>query len=39
MWLHTLPWVMWKVVTCVEGYPDSGYYDTQWLTGLWSTQA
>jgi hypothetical protein len=21
-----------------RGYPDEGYYDTQWLTGLWSTQ-
>jgi hypothetical protein len=21
------------------GYPDEGYYDTCWLTGLWSTQA
>jgi hypothetical protein len=20
-------------------YPDEGYYDTHWLTGLWSTQA
>jgi len=35
----TLPWVTWEVVTGVEGYPDEGYYDTRWLTGLWSTQA
>ena len=21
------------------GYLDEGYYDTRWLTGLWSTQA
>jgi hypothetical protein len=20
------------------GYPDEGYYNTHWLTGLWSTQ-
>jgi len=24
---------LWRV------YPDRGYYDTSWLTGLWSTQA
>jgi hypothetical protein len=30
----TLPWVMWEAETDVEGY-----YDTRWLTGLWSTQA
>jgi hypothetical protein len=29
---------MWEVVTGMEGYPDEGYYDTRWLTGLWSTQ-
>ena len=23
----------------MEGYPDEGYYNTHWLTGLWSTQA
>jgi hypothetical protein len=23
----------------VEGNPDEGYYDTCWLTGLWSKQA
>jgi len=22
-----------------RGYPDDGYYDSRWLTGLWSTQA
>ena len=22
-----------------RGYPDEGYYDTRWLTGLWSTHA
>ena len=22
-----------------RGYPVEGYYDTHWLTGLWSTQA
>jgi hypothetical protein len=22
-----------------RGYPVEGYYDTSWLTGLWSTQA
>jgi len=22
-----------------RGYPVEGYYDTRWLTGLWSTQA
>jgi hypothetical protein len=22
-----------------RGYPDEGFYDTRWLTGLWSTQA
>jgi len=22
-----------------RGYPDEGYYDTRWLTVLWSTQA
>ena len=35
----TLPWIMWEAVTCVEGHPDEGYYDTRWLTGLWSIQA
>jgi hypothetical protein len=35
----TLPWVMWEVVTSVEGFPDESYNDTRWLTGLWSTQA
>ena len=34
----TLPWVTWEVVTGVEGYSDEGYYDTRWLTGLWSTR-
>ena len=23
----------------MEGHPVEGYYDTRWLTGLWSTQA
>jgi len=27
------------MVTGVEGYPNGGYYNTLWLTGLWSTQA
>jgi len=22
-----------------RGYPDEGFYDTRWPTGLWSTQA
>ena len=26
-------WQLWRV------YPDGGYYDIRWLTGLWSTQA
>jgi len=34
-----LPWVKYKAVTGVVGYPDEGYYDPHWLTGLWSTQA
>jgi len=36
---RTLPWVSWKAVTGVEGYPDEGYYDTRWLKELWPTQA
>jgi len=39
MWIHTLIWVTWEAITGVEGYPDEGYYDTRWLTGLWSIQA
>jgi hypothetical protein len=38
-WISTLPCVRWEVVTGVEGYTVEGYYDTRWLTGLWSTQA
>ena len=34
-----LPWVTWEVITSVVGYPDGGYYNTRWLTGLWSTKA
>ena len=34
-----LPWVTWEVITSVVGYPDGGYYNTRWLTGLWSTTA
>ena len=35
----TLLWVMWEAVTGVEGISCRGYYDTCWLTGLWSIQA
>ena len=35
----TLPSVTREAVTGVEGYPGEGYYNTRWLTGLWSTQA
>jgi len=35
----TLPWIMWEAVTGVVGIPCRGYYDTCWLTGLWSAQA
>jgi hypothetical protein len=35
----TLPWVTLDAVTGLEGYSDDGYYDTCWLTGLWSTHA
>ena len=35
----TLTQVMWKVATGAEGDPNEGYYDTQWLKELWSTQA
>ena len=35
----TLPWLTWKAVTGMQGYPDECYYYTRWLTGLWSTQA
>ena len=35
----TLTWVMSEAVTGVQGYADAGYYDTGWLTGLWSTPA
>jgi hypothetical protein len=34
-----LPWVMWEAVTGVAGIPCWGYYETCWLTGLWSTKA
>jgi hypothetical protein len=35
-----VPWIMWEVVTGVEGiYPVEGYYDTCWIRGLWSSQA
>jgi len=34
MWIYTVPWVTWEVVTGVEGYPD----DKRWLAGFWSTQ-
>ena len=30
---------MWEAITGVEGYPEEGYYNTLWLTGLWSIQA
>jgi len=41
LWIHTLlypgscgrRWQLWRA------YPDEGFYDTCWLTGLWSTQA
>jgi hypothetical protein len=35
----TLLCVMWEAETGVQGYPDQGYNNTRWLTGLWSTQA
>jgi hypothetical protein len=35
----TLTWFTWEKVTAVEGYPDEGYYNTRWITGLWPTQA
>jgi len=30
---------MWEAVTGVEGTPCRGLLHTQWLIGLWSTQA
>jgi hypothetical protein len=36
---QSVAWVMWDVVTGVEGYPVEGSHDTHWLMGLWSTQA
>jgi hypothetical protein len=38
MW-RSVSWVMWETVTVVEGTPSRGFLRTQWLTGLWSTQA
>ena len=35
----TLPWVTWEAVQLWRVYPDGGWYNTRWLTGLWSTQA
>jgi len=29
MWIHSLPWVTWEVLTGVEGYPDEGFYETR----------
>jgi hypothetical protein len=36
---RSVPWVTWEAVTSVEGTLCRGYYDTRWLTELWSTQA
>ena len=35
----TVPWVTCEAIIGVEGIPVEGYYDTHWLTRLFSTQA